>query len=52
MDIKSGDYCAIIKQNISDIFSASIKSAASTVAAGLMKFYTGNNPGDVPGNLP
>ena len=31
---------------------ASIKSAASEVAFGLMKYYTGNNTGDVPGNLP
>lgn len=31
---------------------ASIKAAASTVAFGLMKYYTGNNTGDVPGNLP
>ncbi|CZR51923.1 probable DFG5 protein [Phialocephala subalpina] len=30
----------------------SIKSAASTVAHGLMKFYTGNNTGDTPGTLP
>ncbi|KAJ9142547.1 Mannan endo-1,6-alpha-mannosidase [Coniochaeta hoffmannii] len=30
----------------------SIKSAASTIAFGLMKYYTGNNTGDVPGNLP
>ncbi|KAH8595236.1 glycoside hydrolase family 76 protein [Bisporella sp. PMI_857] len=30
----------------------SIKSAASTVAYGLMSYYTGNNTGDVPGNLP
>ncbi|KUI52778.1 Mannan endo-1,6-alpha-mannosidase DCW1 [Cytospora mali] len=30
----------------------SIKSAASTLAFGLMKYYTGNNTGDVPGNLP
>jgi hypothetical protein len=30
----------------------SIKSAASTVAYGMMKYYTGNNTGDVPGNLP
>ncbi|KAI5917049.1 mannan endo-1,6-alpha-mannosidase DCW1 [Camillea tinctor] len=30
----------------------SIKSAASTVAYGLVKYYTGNNTGDVPGNLP
>lgn len=31
---------------------ASIKSAASTVAYGLVKYYTGNNTGDTPGNLP
>ncbi|KAJ0117134.1 glycosyl hydrolase family 76 [Diaporthe amygdali] len=30
----------------------SVKSAASTIAFGLMKYYTGNNTGDVPGNLP
>ncbi|OKO97837.1 Mannan endo-1,6-alpha-mannosidase DCW1 [Penicillium subrubescens] len=30
----------------------SIKSAASTVAYDLVTFYTGNNTGDVPGNLP
>lgn len=31
---------------------ASVKAAASTIAFGLMKYYTGNNTGDVPGNLP
>jgi len=31
---------------------ASIKSAASTVAYGMMKYYTGNHTGDNPGNLP
>lgn len=30
----------------------SIKSTASTIAFGLLKYYTGNNTGDVPGNLP
>ncbi|GKT46099.1 mannan endo-1,6-alpha-mannosidase DCW1 [Colletotrichum spaethianum] len=30
----------------------SIKSAAGTVAYGLVKYYTGNNTGDTPGNLP
>ncbi|RDW73502.1 mannan endo-1,6-alpha-mannosidase-2 [Coleophoma cylindrospora] len=30
----------------------SIKSAASTIAKDMMKYYTGNNPGDTPGNLP
>ncbi|KAL3420983.1 cell wall glycosyl hydrolase [Phlyctema vagabunda] len=31
---------------------SSIKSAAKTIAADLMSYYTGNRPGDVPGNLP
>ncbi|KAI2604831.1 glycoside hydrolase family 76 protein [Hypoxylon fragiforme] len=31
---------------------SSIKSAASTIAYGLVAYYTGNNTGDVPGNLP
>ncbi|TLD09370.1 uncharacterized protein PgNI_06902 [Pyricularia grisea] len=30
----------------------SVKSGASTVAFGMMKYYTGNNTGDTPGNLP
>lgn len=30
----------------------SIKEAASTVAYGLVRFYSGNETGDVPGNLP
>ncbi|KAI8623817.1 glycoside hydrolase family 76 protein [Xylariaceae sp. FL1651] len=30
----------------------SIKQASSTVAYGLLKYYTGNNTGDTPGNLP
>jgi hypothetical protein len=30
----------------------SIKEAASVVAYGLVKYYTGNNTGDTPGNLP
>ncbi|GAP93199.2 putative glycosyl hydrolase family 76 [Rosellinia necatrix] len=30
----------------------SIKQGASTIAYGLLKFYTGNNTGDTPGNLP
>ncbi|KAK0385337.1 hypothetical protein NLU13_7813 [Sarocladium strictum] len=30
----------------------SIKEAAATAAYGLVKFYTGNNTGDVAGNLP
>ncbi|KAK4453204.1 cell wall glycosyl hydrolase [Podospora aff. communis PSN243] len=31
---------------------ASVKSAASTIAFGLMSYYTGNRTGDTPGNLP
>ncbi|KAL3426415.1 cell wall glycosyl hydrolase [Phlyctema vagabunda] len=30
----------------------SIKQAASTVAYGMVQYYTGNNTGDTPGNLP
>jgi mannan endo-1,6-alpha-mannosidase len=30
----------------------SVKSAASTIAFGLARYYTGNNTGDTPGNLP
>jgi mannan endo-1,6-alpha-mannosidase len=30
----------------------SVKEAAATAAYGLVKYYTGNNTGDVPGNLP
>ncbi|PHH61893.1 hypothetical protein CDD81_7757 [Ophiocordyceps australis] len=39
-----------IQVNVDD--DASIKRAAGTAAFGLMKYYTGNNTGDVPGNLP
>ena len=37
---------------LTDIVIASIKSAARTVADGMMSTYTGNRTGDVPGNLP
>ncbi|OTA98937.1 glycoside hydrolase family 76 protein [Hypoxylon sp. CI-4A] len=37
---------------LDDVDPASVKSAASTIAYGLVKYYTGNNTGDVPGNLP
>lgn len=30
----------------------SIKETTSTIAYGMMKYYTGNNTGDNPGNLP
>ncbi|KAK3936156.1 cell wall glycosyl hydrolase [Diplogelasinospora grovesii] len=39
-----------VQLNVGD--EASVKAAASTIAYGLMKYYTGNNTGDVPGNLP
>ncbi|CAN8103515.1 unnamed protein product [Discula destructiva] len=32
--------------------SSSIKDGAASIAYGLMAYYTGNNTGDVPGNLP
>jgi mannan endo-1,6-alpha-mannosidase len=32
--------------------ASSIKSASSTIAWDMMTFYTGNNTGDNPGNLP
>ena len=32
--------------------ASSIKSASSTIASEMLTFYTGNNPGDNPGNLP
>lgn len=30
----------------------SVKDAASTIVYGMMKYYTGNETGDTPGNLP
>lgn len=30
----------------------SVKAAAATAAWGLVRFYSGNETGDVPGNLP
>jgi hypothetical protein len=32
--------------------AASIKETAKTIAAGMVQYYTGDRPGDVPGNLP
>jgi mannan endo-1,6-alpha-mannosidase len=32
--------------------SNSIKQAASTLAYDMVRYYTGNNTGNVPGNLP
>jgi mannan endo-1,6-alpha-mannosidase len=39
-----------IELNVDD--PSSIKKAASIAAKGLRKWYTGDRPGDVPGNLP
>ncbi|KAF4582133.1 Mannan endo-1,6-alpha-mannosidase [Ophiocordyceps camponoti-floridani] len=39
-----------IEVNVDD--EASLKRAAGTAAFGLMKYYSGNNTGDTPGNLP
>lgn len=43
---------ALPKNANENLFPESIKSAANTVAYGLMKYYSGNNTGDTPGNLP
>ena len=40
------------KEDYSDSLLDSVKTAASTVAFGMMKYYTGNRTGDNPGNLP
>ena len=51
-------FCIISSQGVDagiplDLTSPnSIKQAASTVAYDMMKYYTGNNTGDIPGNLP
>ncbi|KAL2135392.1 hypothetical protein VTI74DRAFT_8625 [Chaetomium olivicolor] len=45
--VKSGAAIDLILGN-----EDSIKAAASTIAFGLVKYYTGNNTGDTPGNLP
>ncbi|CAG8941719.1 unnamed protein product [Penicillium salamii] len=47
--IFSTGYLAIRLLTLSE---ASIKSAASQIAFDLVTFYTGNNTGDTPGNLP
>lgn len=44
-----GAYAAITLDLTSD---DSIKKAAGTIAYDLMRYYTGNNTGDTPGNLP
>ncbi|KAL2760435.1 glycoside hydrolase family 76 protein [Sodiomyces alcalophilus JCM 7366] len=45
-----GNAARAIEVNLDD--PQSVKDAASTIAFGLMSYYTGNNTGDVPGNLP
>jgi mannan endo-1,6-alpha-mannosidase len=56
--ISTAILCALAGQGIDaaitlDIQSpGSIKKAASTIAYDMVKYYTGNNTGDVPGNLP
>lgn len=39
-----------IEVDVDDV--QSVRDAASTIAFGLMSYYSGNNTGDVPGNLP
>ena len=41
----------IVRQRLT-ISSDSLKEAAGEYAWGLVKFYSGNETGDVPGNLP
>lgn len=56
--ISTAILCALAGQGIDatitlDIQSpGSIKQAASAIAYDMVKYYTGNNTGDVPGNLP
>ncbi|KAI9786324.1 MAG: hydrolase 76 protein [Peltula sp. TS41687] len=45
-----GQLCEAIELNLES--TDSIKAAAKTVAYGMVKYYTGNRTGDVPGNLP
>ncbi|TVY12753.1 Mannan endo-1,6-alpha-mannosidase DCW1, partial [Lachnellula arida] len=40
------------RYHVSRMDWSSIKTAASTAAYGMMKYYTGNHTGDNPGNLP
>lgn len=45
-----GASAGAIKVDFTD--NASIKDGASTIAYGLMKYYNGNETGQIPGNLP
>ncbi|KAI9753373.1 MAG: hydrolase 76 protein [Lichina confinis] len=45
-----GQLATAIDLNLDD--TGSIKSAAKTCAQGMVSYYTGDRPGDVPGNLP
>jgi mannan endo-1,6-alpha-mannosidase len=46
------NYTSNYIQQLTPPNQASIKAAAKTAAAGMLKYYTGNQPGDVPGNIP
>lgn len=54
----AASFCALAGQGVDGAItldttsSDSIKSAASNIAYDLMSYYTGNNTGDVAGNLP
>jgi len=48
--VASGTVNAAIQIDLNSVDS--IKQAAKTVATGMTKYYTGNNPGDIPGYLP
>ncbi|KAI1849636.1 hypothetical protein JX265_007973 [Neoarthrinium moseri] len=45
-------FCPIGAIDIDFSSDSSIKAGAAEIAYGLVKYYTGNNTGDTPGNLP
>ncbi|KAK4919196.1 hypothetical protein LTR49_013200 [Elasticomyces elasticus] len=44
------DLCNALTLDVTS--SSSIKESAASVAKGLLNYYSGDKPGDVPGNLP
>jgi mannan endo-1,6-alpha-mannosidase len=48
--VASGTVNAAVQLDLTSVDS--IKQAAKTVATGMTQYYTGNRPGDIPGNLP
>jgi mannan endo-1,6-alpha-mannosidase len=53
LDIDSSSvYAMLLTMLVTNIFLASIKQASKLIATDLMAYYTGDHPGDTPGNLP